>query len=122
MDCCRVLQRPLPLRRARRVAAWTCATILENRALASCSGVQGFTLMAGPQSEFLAVSAAQMRCRASLPREVTRRSSAAKLRHDLPAEHLNPVTLVPADVVQVDAVETQIDEALDLGPVGIRVG
>ena len=49
-------------------------------------------------------------------------SSAVQLGQDLAAEDLDPLGLVAADVVQVDPVEAEVDEALDLGPVLVRVG
>jgi hypothetical protein len=37
-------------------------------------------------------------------------------------EDVNPLELVASDVVQVDAVESKVDELLDLANMGVRIG
>ena len=44
-----------------------------------------------------------------------------QLRQDLPAEDLDPLLLVAADVVQVDPVEAEVGVALDVGAVDVGV-
>ena len=44
-----------------------------------------------------------------------------ELGEDLPAEDVNPLELVTTDVVQIDAVEPQVDELLDFAAMGVRI-
>src|SRR5438128_10905637 len=37
-------------------------------------------------------------------------------------EDVNPLELIPSDVVQVDAIESEVDELLDLARMGVRIG
>src|SRR3990172_6250443 len=50
------------------------------------------------------------------------RVSGRQPRQDLMPEDPDPLGLVPPDVVEVDLLEAQVQEALDLLPMGLRVG
>src|SRR5579859_2430406 len=50
-----------------------------------------------------------------------RKRSAGQLGQHLTAERLDPLGLVPADVVEVDAVNAEVEIALDVGAVGVQV-
>src|SRR5712692_1710001 len=45
-----------------------------------------------------------------------------KLGEDLFPEDVNPLELIPSDVVQVDAIESEVDELLDLARMGVSIG
>src|SRR6266480_881734 len=47
--------------------------------------------------------------------------ASVELREDLFREDVNPLELVAADVVQIDAIEAEVDELLDLATVSVRV-
>src|SRR5437773_1065694 len=47
--------------------------------------------------------------------------ASVELREDLFRENVNPLELVAADVVQIDAIEAEVDELLDLATVHVRV-
>src|SRR6266702_3599870 len=47
--------------------------------------------------------------------------ASVELREDLFCENVNPLELVAADVVQIDAIEAEVDELLDLATVRVRV-
>src|ERR1700704_4417512 len=47
--------------------------------------------------------------------------ASVELGKDLLAEDVNPLQLVAADVVQVDAIKAEVDEFLDLAPMRVRI-